>query len=119
MASPQFITVSTDPKGIVITWDDGHQGTYPFSFLRKACPCALCKGERLPFDQMRGIGGRAVSSPDSSEPSGFASGEQNVAKNMFKVGHYAIGFEWGDGHNTGIYTFDYLRQVCPCEECLK
>ncbi|HEY1266366.1 MAG TPA: gamma-butyrobetaine hydroxylase-like domain-containing protein [Candidatus Binatia bacterium] len=33
------------------------------------------------------------------------------------VGNYAIMFRWGDGHETGIYTFQYLRSLCPCEEC--
>lgn len=35
------------------------------------------------------------------------------AKEMFKVGNYAIGFRWGDGHDTGIYTFEYLRRLSP------
>lgn len=108
MSSVKSISVSTDPKGLVIAWDDGHQGTYSFSFLRKACPCALCKGERTPL---------------STEPLALPvlthlPAEAFEGKNMFKVGHYALGFEWGDGHNTGIYTFDYLRQICPCQECL-
>jgi len=39
------------------------------------------------------------------------------AKDLFKVGNYAIGFKWGDGHDTGIYTFEYLRKICPCHGC--
>jgi DUF971 family protein len=35
------------------------------------------------------------------------------------VGSYALQFIWGDGHRTGIYTFEYLRQMCECEECRK
>ena len=117
MPQPKAVTLSQDPKGIVIEWEDGHKGTYPFPYLRKACPCALCKGERTPFDQVGGIGGRVVSPADSSEPSGLASGERNTAKDMFKVGRYALGFKWGDGHDAGIFTWDYLRQMCPCAEC--
>jgi DUF971 family protein len=123
MPQPKSIVLSNDPKGVTITWDDGHASTYAFLYLRKACPCALCKGERTPFDQMRGIGGRAASqqgrSADSSESSGLAGDERNVAKDMFKVGRYALGFLWGDGHNSGIYTWDYLRKMCPCAECLQ
>jgi ATP-binding protein involved in chromosome partitioning len=33
------------------------------------------------------------------------------------VGRYALGFDWSDGHNTGIYPFDRLRALCPCDEC--
>jgi DUF971 family protein len=33
------------------------------------------------------------------------------------IGNYAIEFHWRDGHSTGIYTYDYLRSLCPCSEC--
>lgn len=106
---PKSITLSQDPKGIVIEWPDGHKGTYPFSTLRNACPCALCKGEKLPLD------------PEPLALPAFPNLSEKafVAEEMFKVGRYAIGFKWGDGHNTGIYTFDYLRKICPCSECKK
>jgi DUF971 family protein len=34
------------------------------------------------------------------------------------VGNYALQFGWSDGHNTGIYSFEYLRALCPCPRCL-
>ena len=37
--------------------------------------------------------------------------------NVEAVGHYAIRIDWNDGHNTGIYSFDHLRKICPCAEC--
>ena len=37
--------------------------------------------------------------------------------NVEPMGHYAIRIDWSDGHNTGIYSYDYLRKICPCEEC--
>lgn len=33
------------------------------------------------------------------------------------VGRYALRFQWSDGHATGIYTFEYLRELCPCPSC--
>jgi DUF971 family protein len=33
------------------------------------------------------------------------------------VGSYAISIQWEDGHYYGIYKWDYLRSLCPCEEC--
>ena len=33
------------------------------------------------------------------------------------VGKYAIKFHWNDGHELGIYSWQFLRDVCPCEEC--
>jgi DUF971 family protein len=34
------------------------------------------------------------------------------------VGRYALNFQWSDGHAEGIYTFDFLRQLCQCESCV-
>jgi len=36
-----------------------------------------------------------------------------------EVGHYAFRIDWSDGHNTGIYTYEHLRKICPCKECNK
>ena len=36
-----------------------------------------------------------------------------VVENVSLVGNYAIQFFWDDGHHTGIYTWEYLRQLCP------
>jgi DUF971 family protein len=33
------------------------------------------------------------------------------------VGKYALQFDWSDGHTTGIYPFELLRQLCPCAAC--
>ncbi len=33
------------------------------------------------------------------------------------VGRYALQIFWSDGHSTGIYSFHYLRELCPCGEC--
>ena len=85
-------------KGLVhVTWEDGHLGDYPLGYLRGYCPCALCQGH----------GGelRCIEVPDAK-----------LAK-ISAVGNYAIQFTWDDGHSTGIYTFDYLRSLCPCPEC--
>lgn len=107
MSTPKSITLSENPKGIAIAWNDGHMSTYAFPFLRKACPCAVCKGERLPFD----------TDPLALPVYKPLPANTAEAKDMFKIGRYAIGFKWGDGHDTGIYSFDYLRKMCPCADC--
>ncbi|HEY2989208.1 MAG TPA: DUF971 domain-containing protein [Candidatus Binatia bacterium] len=87
-------------KGLVrITWDDGHVGEYAQDYLRGYCPCASCQGH----------GGRIkfISVPDA------------VLAEISGVGNYAIQFHWQDGHATGLYTFDYLRALCPCADCKK
>lgn len=98
---PSNISISQDPPGIIISWDDGIKQTLSFQYLRQKCPCAQCKGERLPLEP------RPLQLPvvKSLAPGAI------VAKDMFKIGTYAIGFAWGDGHDTGIYTYDYLREL--------
>jgi DUF971 family protein len=39
--------------------------------------------------------------------------------NIEPIGAYAMKIDWSDGHSTGIYSFDYLRRICPCGECRK
>jgi len=102
---PNDISVSKDPPGIVISWGDGMQQTLSFQWLRQKCPCAACQGERLPFD---------LKPHQLPVVKNLAPGA-DVAKDMFKIGTYAIGFVWGDGHDTGIYTFDYLRELAEVQ----
>lgn len=80
-----------------VTWDDGHVGDYPREYLRGYCPCALCQGH----------GGEIK----------FIAALNAQLAEISAVGNYAIQFGWEDGHNTGIYTFDYLRSLCPCPQC--
>ena len=84
---------------LAVKWDDGAEHFIPLEKLRRACPCAGCKGE---VDIM----GNLYKSPDKPlKPSAF----QLV--NFAAVGTYAVQFTWADGHNSGIYAFDYLRRV--------
>jgi DUF971 family protein len=112
---------STDPKsvkvnlttgtGMDIDWRDGHHSSYPFPFLRDACPCALCEDER-------GKAGRAAGEP-LKPPPGALPMFKAAAKPLSAegVGKYAIKFNWNDGHDLGIYSWSFLREVCPCAEC--
>jgi DUF971 family protein len=91
-----------NPKQTEITWNDSHVGVYPSWYLRENCQCASCVDELT--------GARKVvhgSIPSSLE-----------RVNVTPVGNYALQFEWSDGHSTGIYAFDLLRQLCPCHQCL-
>jgi DUF971 family protein len=85
-----------------ITWNDGHFGSYPSWYLRENCPCASCVDE---------FSGERRNSPGS-----VPAGLERIS--VTPVGNYALGFAWSDGHSTGIYTFEYLRKLCPCPQCL-
>lgn len=101
MANPVPVEINhIKEKGLVrITWEDGHAGDYPRDYLRGYCPCAGCQGH----------GGQLKFIPVS---------DAKLAE-ISTVGNYAIQFRWQDGHDTGIYTFEFLRALCPCPECKK
>lgn len=92
---------------ILIEWSDGHRSTYSHFVLRGQCPCAMCKGEP-------GIFGRYYAS--SQRPAVDPSVEPEEIES---VGRYGIKIRWSDGHDLGIYSYDYLRELCECEECQK
>src|SRR5215469_7146476 len=95
--------------GVDITWSDAHTSHYAFAYLRRHCPCATCREE---CDQHRQID----ANPVGSTPLPMFK-PQITARAASMVGSYAIQIEFTDGHSTGIYSFDYLREICPCEAC--
>ena len=112
MADPKSVKVNLSTgTGLDIEWKDGHQSHYSFPFLRDACPCALCDEERSKTRQQPG------------EPAKPAPGTLPMFKPVVKatsaegVGKYAIKFHFSDGHELGIYSWQFLRDWCPCEEC--
>jgi DUF971 family protein len=84
-----------------ILWKDGHESHYPARYLRQNCRCAACVEEMT---------GKALLDPGSV-------GEDVVPLSLQLVGNYAIQPQFSDGHNTGIYTFEHLRRICPCPVC--
>ncbi len=103
---PDQIALDVKQRLIQITWDDGHVSQYDFDYLRKICPCAGCR----PW--VHGVGERGVA-PDSVKN---ARGDIRGPEDLSLVGAYALNIRFADGHNTGIYTWQYLRSLCPCEE---
>ena len=90
------------PRGdVLIKWDEGHEGVYPARMLRLACPCAACREE---------MSGRPLLDPTTVP-------EDIDGVQVQLVGQYGIRIDWSDGHNTGIYPYEYLLQLCPCERC--
>ena len=84
---------------LAIKWADGSESFVSLEKLRRACPCAGCKGE---MDVM----GNLYKGPDIPlKPESF------VLRRLVQVGTYAVQPTWGDGHDSGIYSFDYLRRV--------
>jgi DUF971 family protein len=106
------VHVSTG-EGVEITWSDGHTSRYDFPYLRDHCPCALCNDERAKQEKF----GAAAGSSGSSSAVLPMFKPRVKAKSATAVGNYAIQIEFTDGHATGIFSFDHLRAICPCDAC--
>jgi DUF971 family protein len=95
--------VKEEDKAIRVKWEDGHVGVYPNAYLRLKCRCASCVQEWT---------GEVMVNPEMI-PSDI------TPLKISPVGNYAIHIHWSDGHETGIYAFALLREICPCEQCGK
>ena len=89
---------------LAVKWEDGSESFLTLERLRRACPCAGCKGE---ID----ILGNLYKNPDKP----YAANAFELVK-LVSVGGYAIQPVWADGHSTGIYAFDYLRNLAAAGE---
>jgi DUF971 family protein len=98
----------TTGEGVEVVWGDAHVSRYTFPYLRDHCPCAMCNDERAKKDK---LGNKADVFP-MYKP-------RVTAKAAKPVGNYAVHIEFSDDHSTGIYSFGYLREICPCEVCQK
>jgi len=99
--TPSHIGPTDDGKALEIRWGDGHVSVYEPRHLRLNCPCAGC------VDEMTG---RRTLTPGMVPEGVYPTA-------IHYVGRYALQFVWSDGHDTGYFTFQTLRDLCPCEEC--
>jgi DUF971 family protein len=89
-------------KGVLsITWSDGHKAIYGVRYLRQHCPCAACTDEWT---------GELRLKPDDVPM-------LIMLQDVQPVGRYALQFTWSDGHDTGIYSYAFLRRLCQCPVC--
>lgn len=100
---PKSITLNKQKGFLEITWMDDHVCQYPLSHLREACPCVECRGGH----QFMGL----EFAPDDILKLTPARSYEVMELNP--IGHYAIQPVWDDGHSTGIYSWEYLRLICP------
>jgi DUF971 family protein len=100
--------------GVDITWSDTHVSHYDFAYLREQCPCAMCNDERQKKNDAQ-----PSATPPLSSPLLPMFKPKLTARAAHAVGNYALQIDFTDGHATGIYSFDYLRTICPCEACAR
>lgn len=104
---PTNITHNRQQRQLVITWSDGHESVYDLDVLREICPCVTCRGGH---DKMG-----AEHDPDVLT---LTPSQSYELRDMELVGNYALQLHWSDGHNTGIYAWEFLRRNCACDECV-
>ncbi|HEV2646420.1 MAG TPA: DUF971 domain-containing protein [Acidobacteriaceae bacterium] len=110
--TPQKVRVKkSEGTGVEIDWRDGHHSSWTFRWLRDACPCATCHEER---EQT----GRAPGQPKLKAQALLMMYEDPPRPlEVTPIGKYALKFKWNDGHEAGLYSWDYLRRVCQCAVC--
>jgi len=104
LPTPTKIKLAAGNNTLEIHWSDGHVSAYPYHYLRNRCPCATCEEMGPPPEHASGplpILGQKPLRPERAE----------------LVGRYALQIYWSDGHSSGIYAFEHLRQLCPCPAC--
>lgn len=94
-AKPSDIKADTQQQLLAITWNDGQAMQYPFIALRGVCPCAVC------VDEMTG---ERILDPATIP-------DDLTVKDMHLVGNYAVKIVWSDGHDTGLFTWQHLRNL--------
>ena len=100
--TPTRLDLKRDEK-LEIDWGDGHKSVYSISYLRAMCPCAQCKALREEQRHQKSL--LRVLPGYHSQPLAALSAEL--------VGRYALRIDWSDQHGTGIYSFEYLREISP------
>lgn len=94
MIEPRQIIEESDSE-ITINWSDETESKYNAAELRKACPCASCINEWT--------GEKTLKTHTIADDLSFSS--------IAIVGRYALNFNFSDGHDTGIYSFQFLKQL--------
>lgn len=92
---PVEIRFIEEAQTLIVEFSDSVVIEYPTAFLRGFCPCAKCQGH----------GGGPATWTAAPHPRAY------MVENVSPVGSYAMCIVWGDGHDTGLYTFDALRRM--------
>lgn len=97
---PTEIRLRTKSRVLEVAFDDGTRFELPFEFLRVYSPSAEVRGHG-PGQETLQVGKKDVTI-DEVEP----------------IGHYAIRPKFSDGHDTGIYSWEYLHDLCVRQDAL-
>lgn len=118
---PRDIGVDREARSLTVVWEDDHRSAYPFALLRRECPCAECAGKRKAAGPTPGPApaAGAAASPGGLRmlsPKAVRAEELDLA-GLTPVGRYGLQIKWQDGHAFGIFSYTFLRALCPCGAC--
>src|SRR5436309_13800322 len=114
--TPLRLDLKKDEK-LEIDWQDGRRCVYSIALLRAMCPCAQCKVVRESAGQAAAAAPSPSAAPQKKTsrlnilPGNYAKPLAAVGAEL--VGNYALRIDWSDDHGSGIYSFQYLREICP------
>jgi DUF971 family protein len=99
---PTAVELQPEQGMLQLSWSDGRQTRHSMAELRKLCPCATCRTEREKLQSQSSL--RSLRVIKSEAPA--------VAQivQVTPIGRYALNFVWNDGHQTGIYAYEFLLQ---------
>ncbi len=99
---PKHMDLKKD-KALTIHWSDGRVSIYPIAYLRKLSPSAEAKELRKAMAR----------NPLTVMPASAGQTGPLTAEGIEMVGNYAVRLRFSDGHDTGIYSWVYLREIDP------
>lgn len=104
---PVSVDIANSDQKLTIEWADGHVSEFPLFGLRKNCPCVECRGGHSQMGQF--------------EPQLFLVEPTRTFKivSAEQVGNHALKITWDDGHNSGMYRWELLRQMDESVQKLK
>jgi DUF971 family protein len=107
MESPKKLDLKLD-RGLTVEWSDGATSYYSIAYLRRMSPSA----------EMRQLREEQAKNPLTVLPAKAARAMEGplVAVDAEMVGNYAIRIRFSDGHDTGIYSWGYLREIDPTNQ---
>ncbi len=95
--------IKVEKNRLNILWDDDSTSEIELKYLRDECPCANCKGETILFKSFKPV------------QIGKDSPSKYKIISMEVVGNYALQITWADGHNSGVYTWEYLKELAESQ----
>ncbi|MFN8374275.1 MAG: DUF971 domain-containing protein [Anaerolineae bacterium] len=105
MIRPKAINLNKSEGYLEIIWSDDEVCKYPLAQLREACPCVECRGGHANMGREH--------DPEDLMVLKLTPARSYVITDLQLVGNYALQPFWSDQHHTGIYTWDYLKRLCP------